>query len=70
MGFWIGKRSLVKPAFIGEICNSDEKVVEKEFSNKRVLGKKTLWDKGLVFNFLFLFFQKSQLGSRLNHQCQ
>lgn len=59
MGFWVRKRSLIESTFIEEICNFGEEVVEKGFLNKRVLDKKALWDKKLVFNFLFLFFQKS-----------
>lgn len=55
VGFWVGERSSVELAFVGEICNSGEEVVERRFSNRGVLGKEALWNEKFVSNSLSLF---------------
>lgn len=59
MGFWVRKRILIDIVFVGKMVTSDEKVVKKWFLDKEILGKEVFWDKKLVSDFIFLFFQES-----------
>lgn len=42
MGFEVEEKSLVEPIYVGKIYNSSKEVVERRFSNKRILSKKVL----------------------------
>lgn len=40
IGFWVKKRFSIEVVFIKQMRTSDEKVVEKKFSSRKMLDKK------------------------------
>ena len=48
----------------------DKKVIKKGFLSREVPSKEIFLKKKLAFDFISLFFQKSQSRLQLNRQCQ
>lgn len=41
IGFWVKKRFLIEVIFVKQMGTSNEKVVEKKFSSRKIPDKKT-----------------------------
>lgn len=70
MRFWVKERFLVKAAFVRKMGTLDKKVIKKGFLSREVPSKEKFLKKKLAFDFISLFFQKSQSRLQLNRQCQ
>lgn len=55
MEFWVKEKLSVEAVFIKKIGTSNEKIIEKRFSDRRVLSKKALWNRKLMSDFISLF---------------